>query len=261
MAKNKSSSRQRSSGAGRQQTPGGRRQQTSGPGRQNTPGKPRQKGAAGTPLIILAVGVAAAIGIAMFLSSGGEETASAALDPAASRVVDYGGGGHTRGAVNPAVTLVEYGDYECPHCAQFHPVVSELLRRLPDELALEFHHYPIPVGPNSIYAAIAAEAAGEQGRYWDMHDLLFETQRQWSGRPDAVDMFTEMAEGLGLDGNQFRQDMQSPELTNRVAADRMRGNALGVEGTPTFFINGQMLPYLPQTVDEFEDIIRSVMGQ
>jgi protein-disulfide isomerase len=222
--------------------------------------KAQTKTSSAKPLVLLAVGVAAALGIAMFLSSGEAETNPPTLDTAV--VADLaGGGGHVRGAENPAVTLIEYGDYECPHCAEFHPIVTELMRRMPNELALEFHHYPLPVGPNSVTASLAAEAAGEQGRYWEMHDAIFETQRQWTGRPDGVEVFTSMAGQLGLDTERFREDLQSDEIQSRVVADRMRGNNLNITGTPTFFINGRRLDYLPASVDEFEAILRSVMGQ
>lgn len=197
----------------------------------------------------------------MYMSSGTEEAAVPTLDASIPATLDLNGGGHTIGAENPAVTLMEFGDYECPHCGAAHPVVSELVRRLPNELALEFHHFPLGSFPNSVAAAMAAEAAGEQGRFWEMHAMIFESQSQWSGRPDPVGIFTTMAGQLGLDTERFREDMQSQELQNRIIEDRLRGNALGVQSTPTFFIDGQRLDYVPATVDEFEALIRSVMGQ
>lgn len=221
--------------------------------------QPKAAASAVKPLLILVVGVAAALGIAMFLSQG-EAEPTVALDT--SVVADVsGGGGHVEGAQNPAVTLTEYGDYECPHCAEFYPVIKELMRRMPDELALEFHHYPLPVGPNSVTAALATEAAANQGKFWEMHDAIFESQRQWTGRPDAVELFTSMAGQLGLDTAQFQTDLQSEAVQSRVVADRVRGNNLQIDGTPTFFINGQRLNYLPGSVDEFEAILRSAMGQ
>ena len=130
---------------------------------------------------------------------------------------------------------------------------------MPDELELEFHHYPLPVGPNSVTASLAAEAAAEQGMYWEMHDALFETQRQWTGREDAVELFTSMAGQLGLDTDRFRQDLESPEIRARVVASRQQGAALGITGTPTFFVNGQRLNTLPQNVAQFEAILRTTL--
>jgi len=220
--------------------------------------KTRPQRTTARPLVILAVGVAAALAIAMYLSSRGEEPTTTLGAPV---LADVSGAGHVQGAENPAITLVEYGDYECPHCAEYHLILSDVMRRLPNELALEFHHYPLPVGPNSITASLAAEAAGEQGRYWEMHDALFETQRQWSGRTDAREIFTSMAGQLGLDTARFRQDLESDEIGSRIIADKLRGNALQITGTPTFFINGQRLNYLPASADEFEELLRSIMGQ
>jgi protein-disulfide isomerase len=218
-----------------------------------------QKKSSTLPLAILVVSVAGAIGIAMFLSQGEAEPTTTFDAPA--QPVDMAGGGHTWGAPNPAVTLVEYGDYECPHCMEYHHILTEVMRQMPSELALEFHHYPIPVGPNSIKAAMAAEAAGEQGHYREMHDRLFETQREWTGRSDAPEIFTNMAGQMGLDTAKFREDMASPEISDRVINDRLRGNLLGVEGTPTFFVNGLQLDYVPATPDEFVAQLRSLMGQ
>ena len=226
--------------------------------------KPGQKSAAkkasaGKPLAILAIAVVAALGVAFLLSGG--ETQTTATPVNVPELTDYAGGGQVRGAENPAVTLVEYGDYECPSCAYFHPITTELLERMPDTLEFEFHHYPLTMHPNAFAASIAAESAGEQGRYWEMHDTLFETQNQWAGRENAQELFTSLAGQLGLDTDRFTQDFGSEEIRNRVIADVMRGNGLQISGTPTFFINGQRLVNLPQTADEFEAIIQSVLGR
>jgi len=207
------------------------------------------------PMTLLGVGLALAVAIALYLSYTPGLTTSA-VD---STFLNAAVGGHVRGADDASITLTEYGDFECPTCADFHPIVTELLRRMPDELELEFHHFPLPVGPNSVTAALAAEAAAEQGRYWDMHDALFGTQRQWSGQDDAIDLFTSMAAQLGLDANRFAADLRSPELQSRIVADRQQGTALGVTGTPAFFVNGQRLNGLPQTIDQFEAILRTVI--
>jgi protein-disulfide isomerase len=211
-------------------------------------------------VLILTAAVAAVLGIVTFMSSDNDAApATTAID--AATLASTSGGGQVGGAVNPVITLVEYGDYQCPHCAEYHHIVADVMRRLPDELALEYHHYPIPVGPLSIPASQAAEAAALQGAFWEMHDRIFETQNQWSGRTDAVELFSTMAGQLGLDTAKFREDMQSQEIVNRVAADVLRGSTLGVSGTPTFFIGGQRLDYVPSTADEFEALIRSVMGR
>jgi protein-disulfide isomerase len=212
------------------------------------------------PMVILAAGVAAALGIAFVLSTG--EAGTTEVTSVDAMLLDtYSGGGHDRGAENPAVTLIEYGDFGCPTCAIFHTFLDELMRRMPDELAIEFHNYPIPVSTNSIQAAIAAEAAAEQGHYWEMHDTLYNTQPQWTSRADAVEFFTSMAGQIGLDTTKFVADMARPDVQNRVISDRAQGEGLQISGTPSFFINGRRLNALPSTVDEFEILIRGVVGQ
>lgn len=154
---------------------------------------------------------------------------------------------------------MEYGDYACPTCGQFHRIVSELMRRMPEDLKLEFHHYPLPVDANSVTAALAAQAAGEQGRYWEMHDALFENQSRWVGRGDAMAVFSSMAAEIGLDPDRFTADLLRPDVQSGVILDREQGERLGVRGTPTFFINNQRLEVLPQSLDQFEAIIRSLL--
>lgn len=210
-------------------------------------------------VVLIAVAFAAALGLAAFFASRGAEPTTTPVDMSA--LADAATSHNVTGADNPAVTLVEYGDYSCPTCAQFYPMVAELLRRMPSELALEYHHYAIPVGSHSFTAAFAAEAAAEQGRFWSMHDALFGTQSQWKNRTEVRDTFISMAGQLGLDTARFAADMDSPDIQSRVAADHVQGDAVGVAGTPSFFINGQRLNYLPRSVDEFEAIIRSVIGQ
>src|SRR5262245_14782171 len=122
------------------------------------------------PLIVIVVAIAVAAGAAVFFSR------RAAEGPAVStEAVSIKGGGHFRGPENARITLVEFGDYQCPSCGAYHPVVKELLARYPQQVRLEFHHYPlVSIHPNAMAAATAVEAAGEQGKYWEMHDLVME---------------------------------------------------------------------------------------
>ena len=140
---------------------------------------------------------------------------------------------HVRGAPDAAVTLVEYGDYECPYCGRAAPVVQELLDRFDGRLRFVFRHLPLTdVHPNAALAAQAAEAAGAQGRFWEMHDLLFANQ-------DALDVASlrRHAARLGLDADQFEADLREGRHAGRVAQDVNTAEEAGVAGTPTFFIN------------------------
>src|SRR5262245_64655147 len=195
-----------------------------------------------TPLVIIIVAVALAGGIALYLSQQG--STAEATDKNSASVPN--GGGRIRGAADAPVTLTEYGDFQCPTCGRYHPITQELLNRYQGKLKLEYHHFPlITIHPNAMGAALAAEAAADQGKYWEMHDILYERQEQWSRSPNAEAIFVQYALQLGLDANKFMQSVRSPETRDRILADVTRGNSIVKEGTPTFLINGQPVGGLP----------------
>ena len=140
---------------------------------------------------------------------------------------------HFRGPADAPVTLVEYGDYECPHCGRAAPVVAELLTRFPNQLRFVFRHLPLTdVHPNAALAAQAAEAAGAQGRFWEMHDLLFAHQDDL----DPHDL-SRYAGELDLDVAAFTDDLRSGRFGPHVAQDVNSAEEAGVAGTPSFFVN------------------------
>lgn len=141
---------------------------------------------------------------------------------------------HIRGPVDAPVSLVEYGDYQCPYCAGTRPIVDEVQNRMGDELQFVFRHFPITtVHAYAEIAAEAAEAAGAQGRFWDMHDVLFENQDQLT--PSYLRAY---AGALGLDTERFDRELAGHVYADRVREDFMSGVRSGANGTPTFFING-----------------------
>jgi len=141
---------------------------------------------------------------------------------------------HVIGPANAAVTLVEYGDYECPYCGMAYPVVKEILRYFGNQLRFAYRHFPLSrVHPHAQGAAEAAEAAGAQGRFWPMHDLLFQHQNALEDKD-----LLEYAAALDLDVERFAAELQSGFHTARVREDFLSGVRSGVNGTPTFFING-----------------------
>ena len=141
---------------------------------------------------------------------------------------------HVQGPLDAPVTLVEYGDYECPYCGAAYPIVKEVQARMADRLRFVFRNFPITTShPHAEHAAEAAEAAAAQGRFWEMHDYLYEHQRQLED-PDLHDY----AEQLGLDVETFDQDLAAHRHAERVREDFMSGVRSGVNGTPTFYING-----------------------
>jgi protein-disulfide isomerase len=135
--------------------------------------------------------------------------------------------------------LVEYGDYQCPHCGHAHPLVKRLLSERGNDFLFVFRNFPLQqIHPAAFMAAAAAEAAGSQGQFWTMHDFIFENQKKL-----LVRKLPEYAETLGLDMDQFLQQLESDSIKEKIEADFESGVRSGVNGTPTFYINGERLDY------------------
>jgi protein-disulfide isomerase len=141
---------------------------------------------------------------------------------------------HTRGPEGAPLVLLEYGDYECPFCGRAYLVVKRLEAAFKNDLRFAFRNYPLPhKHPNAENAARAAEAAAQQGKFWEMYDLLFENQDNLT-----MEFLEEYAAALDLDLDRFAADMRSPRSEQKINSDRERGDRSGVDGTPTFYING-----------------------
>jgi protein-disulfide isomerase len=148
--------------------------------------------------------------------------------------VDVGPRDHVRGPAAAPLTLVEYGDYECPYCGAAYPIVKEIERILADELRSVFRNFPLSeIHPHALQAAEAAESAAAQGRFWEMHDRLYENQK----RLRTKDLLTH-AQALGLDVERIETELDQHAYEARVRDDFLSGVRSGVNGTPTFFING-----------------------
>lgn len=148
--------------------------------------------------------------------------------------VPVGSTDHMDGRLDAAVTLVEYGDYECPHCGAAHPLVNQIREVLADQLRFVFRHFPLSqIHPHAFLAAEAAEAAGVQGMFWEMHDVLFENQHALTDQA-----LLGYATALDLDLGRFASDITSGKFADKVRGDFLGGAKSGVNGTPTFFING-----------------------
>ncbi len=150
-----------------------------------------------------------------------------------------------QGEASAPITLVEYGDFECPDCGNAYPIVKEMQQKLGKRLRFVYRHYPLPQHSHAEHAAEAAEAAGAQGKFWEMHDSLFEHQRALGDKH-----LLEYAQALGLNTSRFQSDMEQGTYTSQVEEDVESGDLSGVEGTPTFFINGVLYEdsYDPQTL-------------
>lgn len=159
---------------------------------------------------------------------------------------------HHQGNVNAAVTLVEYGDFECPHCRRAHPLIKHLLKERGKELNFVFRNFPLQeIHPHAYIAAIAAEASGKQDRFWEMHDLIFENQDKLS-----TNYLLSLAGDVGLDLAQFTEDLKSEEILNKIETDFESGIRSGVNGTPTFFLNGKPLFTYDATYESLSDAVQ-----
>lgn len=162
---------------------------------------------------------------------------------------------HVRGKKDGTVTLVEFGDFQCPACGAYEPLVRQATEDNKEILKVVFKHFPLSqIHNNALPAAIAAEAAGMQGKFWEMHDMLYDKQKDWSGSLNSRDIFLSYATTLGLDTKKFLEDMGSKEVEEKILAEYKEGTALGVQGTPTFFINGKMIES-PRSLEDFDKAI------
>lgn len=144
-------------------------------------------------------------------------------------------GDHLQGNPDARIELVEYGDYQCPHCGAVYPIVKQIQQRLDTGLRFVFRNFPLSkIHPQALAAAIAAEAAGRQDRYWGMHELLFENQRRLNHRSLLL-----YGEALDLDPEKYLADLRDPKLETQVKDQFYSGVRSGVDATPTFFINGE----------------------
>lgn len=153
-------------------------------------------------------------------------------------------GDHVFGKADSKVVFMEYGDFQCPGCGGMHPTVKNLIEKYEDQMTFVFRNFPLTqIHPNALVAAAAAEAAGLQGKYWEMHDKLFESQDAWKSVSvkDRINTFAGYAKELGLDVEKFRTDIASDNVTKKVNYDLALGKKINVSSTPTFILNGKEL--------------------
>lgn len=151
---------------------------------------------------------------------------------------------HVEGKKDSKVLFIEYGDFQCPSCGKAYPNIKTLMEEYGDRIALVFRNFPLTGNhPNAKAAAAAAESAGLQGKFWEMHDILFENQNQWNSlnTSQRTDEFVSYASQLGLDTNKFKEDLSNANVTKKINFDMTLGKANSVSATPTFFLNGEKL--------------------
>jgi protein-disulfide isomerase len=169
--------------------------------------------------------------------------------------------GISLGRADAPITIYEFADFQCPHCAQFAAFVEPLIRQnLVETGKARYVFYEFPLGFKwSFLSARAGRCANEQGKFWDFHAIIFARQRQWSFDPDAAAQFTEYAKTIpGMDAGKFEQCVRSDQFQKEVSESLKLGQSLGVGGTPTLFVNGRKIDPLPESYSQFEAQVRRI---
>lgn len=194
------------------------------------------------PKIILAAMVLVIVGFVIFTLSKPDDTSSSGTKSSRPKVqadVAKLADGNSLGPANAKVVVSEFGDYQCPACGNYHPVLkNSILPAYDGKIRFVFLNYPLPIHKNAQAAAQAAEASALQGKFWQMHDLLYERQQDWSEQKDPYAKFESYAKELGLDIAKFKSDYASQQVADIINNQAALGVAFNVPGTPTFFVNG-----------------------
>ena len=170
---------------------------------------------------------------------------------------------HVEGKGTAGVTLTEYGDYECPYCEQYYPTVKSVVTEFGDKIKFQFRNFPLTsLHRNAFAAARAAEAASLQGKFWEMHDALYDpgNYQSWttSGSPNVS--FEQYAQQLGLNVTKFKTDFASSQVNDAINADMAEGNRLGITGTPSFFLNGKKIE-IANDLKNFQKILNDAVAK
>ncbi len=203
------------------------------------------------PLGILAVTIILIVLVALGANGGVDYTRGVASEQPLSAE-------WSRGNIDSKVVIMGYSDFQCPACRAYEPLVNQLYKEYGDRVLFVYRHFPlINIHPNADAAARAAEAAGRQGKFWEMHDMLFENQSSWSKLVNAESVFAGYAQKLGLALEDYESVMASDEVRQMVADDYARGLKAGVNSTPTFFLNGTKIR--PSSYDEFRLLLEAAL--
>ena len=151
---------------------------------------------------------------------------------------------HVFGKADSKVVLIEYGDFQCPTCGAVHPIVQPLTEKYKDQIAFVFRNFPLTtIHPNARAAAAAAEAAGLQGKYWEMHNVIYDNQDSWSSSTadERTNFFVSYAKEIGIDTDKFKTDLDNADVNKKISFDQAIGKRINIQGTPTVYLNGQQL--------------------
>ena len=165
-----------------------------------------------------------------------------------------------KGDKEAKATLIEYSDFQCPACGSYYPILKKVSEDLGAQVKFAYRHFPLPQHKNAKLAATVAEAAGKQGKFWEMHDLIFQNQSDWSEDKNAAVIFAKYAQDLQLDLAKFQTDIADEEIKAKIENDYKSGVKAGVNSTPSFFLNGKKINN-PRNYDEFKNAILQTLGQ
>ena len=211
------------------------------------------------PFVIIAAVAVLAVGAgAMLYRAKRHPLADAGAAPASVGKIDEKTA-HVRGGPDAPVTLEEFGDFECPTCSLVASVIQNIEHEYRPRLRVVFRNFPLKMHSHALEAAIAAEAAGSQGRFWEMHDLLYEHQSTWSKTKYAQPLFESYARDLGLNVERFKKDLKTNEVYSRVAADMELGDSRGIKNTPTLYLNGREVPP-PFTRENLREAVEAALA-
>ena len=213
-------------------------------------------------LTVAAVVVIAIVGVFVVNQvRGGDEPASAEVSRAIADGAIVRDDSHVLGEEGSSdVTFVEFLDFECEACGAAYPIVEDLREKYAGEVTFVIRYFPLPGHVNSCAAARAVESAARQGELEAMYSKMYETQAEWGESQEPKDeLFRTYAEDLGLDMDQYDADVASEDVADRVARDVADGESLGVSGTPTFFVDGEL--FQPRTVEDFTAVIDEALAE
>lgn len=192
---------------------------------------------------------------------GGKGTSGSSSEKVTDTATLLGSTPHAEGTPSAKVTIVEYGDFQCPACGAAHPTVRQIVNDYKDKIYFVFRNFPLPMHKNARVAAAAAEAAGVVGgeeKYWEMHNKLYDTQDAWSESNNAPEIFAGYAKDMGLDVEAFKKAETAKSTLDKIQKDENDGLALGINSTPTFYINGEKYPSV-LTYDTFKQKIDAAL--
>jgi protein-disulfide isomerase len=166
---------------------------------------------------------------------------------------------HVRGNPSAPAVLEEFGDFQCPPCGALYPELKKIEADYGERLAVIFRNFPLDIHKHAWEASRAAEAAAAQGRFWEMHDRLYERQEEWGESCDVRQQFTAYARDLGLDAKRFESDMAAQEIEQRIRLDQQRGESAQIDGTPAVFLNGREIPPSSRTPEGMRALIDAAL--